>query len=86
MDKLEKIVTLTRPFKRGDTDIETVTLREPSAGELRGLDSMDVLRMAVDAHKKLVPRISGITENEFNLLSPKDLVLIQNEVVNFFVE
>lgn len=86
MNKLEKIVTLTRPLKRGDTQIETVKLREPSTGELRGLDSMDVLRMGVDAHKKLVPRISNITENEFNLLSPKDLVLIQNEVVTFFVE
>ena len=86
MSKQVKKITLTRSLARGEKEIDVVEIREPSAGELRGLDNMDVLRMGVDAHKKLVPRISNITENEFNLLSPKDMITIQNEVVAFFME
>jgi hypothetical protein len=79
-------VTLKRPLKRGDTEITEVTFREPGAGELRGLDMFDVIRMNVTAHRTLVPRISNITANEFDVLSPKDLMAVQTEVVAFFME
>jgi hypothetical protein len=79
-------VTLKRPLKRGETEITEVTFREPGAGELRGLDMFDVIRMNVTAHRTLVPRISNITANEFDLLSPKDLMAVQTEVVAFFME
>lgn len=81
-----KKVTLSSPVKRGDAEISTVELREPSAGELRGLDNFDVLRMNVGAHRTLIPRISNITANEFDLLRPKDLIAVQQEVVAFFME
>jgi hypothetical protein len=79
-------VTLKRPLKRGETEITEVTFREPGAGELRGLDMFDVIRMNVTAHRTLVPRISNITANEFDVLSPKDLMAVQTEVVAFFME
>ena len=79
-------VTLKRPIKRGDTEITEVTFREPGAGELRGLDMFDVIRMNVTAHRTLVPRISNITANEFDQLAPKDLMAVQTEVVAFFME
>lgn len=79
-------VPLTRPLKRGDTEINDVALREPGAGELRGLDMFDVIRMNVTAHRALVPRISSITANEFDMLSAKDLMAVQTEVVAFFME
>jgi hypothetical protein len=79
-------VPLKRPLKRGETEITEVTFREPGAGELRGLDMFDVIRMNVTAHRTLVPRISNITANEFDVLSPKDLMAVQTEVVAFFME
>ncbi len=81
-----KKVILSSPVKRGDAEISTVELREPSAGELRGLDNFDVLRMNVGAHRTLIPRISNITANEFDMLRPKDLIAVQQEVVAFFME
>ncbi|MCX4116976.1 phage tail assembly protein [Aeromonas rivuli] len=81
-----KKVTLSRPVKRGEAEISTVELREPSAGELRGLDNFDVLRMNVGAHRTLIPRISNITANEYDMLCPKDLIAVQQEVVAFFME
>lgn len=79
-------VILKRPIKRGDTEITEVTFREPGAGELRGLDMFDVIRMNVTAHRTLVPRIANITANEFDQLAPKDLMSVQTEVVAFFME
>jgi hypothetical protein len=79
-------VKLSRPLKRGDAEITEVTFREPGAGELRGLDMFDVIRMGVNAHRTLIPRIANITANEFDLLAPKDLLAVQTEVVGFFME
>ncbi|KEQ11224.1 hypothetical protein GZ77_26565 [Endozoicomonas montiporae] len=79
-------VTLKKPIKRGDNEIKTVEIREPSTGELRGLDTFDILRMNINAHRTLVPRISQITANEFDQLTPKDLTSVQQEVVSFFTE
>ncbi len=81
-----RTVTLKTPIKRGEEDIKTVTLREPRSGELRGLDNFSVLRMDVNAHRTLVPRISNLTANEFDALPPKDLLSVQQEVVAFFTE
>lgn len=81
-----RTVTLKTPIKRGEEDIKTVTLREPRAGELRGLDNFSVLRMDITAHRTLVPRISNMTANEFDALPPKDLLAVQQEVVAFFTE
>lgn len=83
---MSRTVTLTRPLKRGDQEITEVTLREPSAGELRGLEMFDVIRMGVNAHRTLVPRISNITANEFDALAPRDLLSVNTEVVGFFTE
>lgn len=83
---MPKTVVLSRPLKRGDEELKTVELREPKAGELRNLDNFDVLRMNVTAHRTLVPRISNLTANEYDQLSPKDLITVQQEVVAFFME
>jgi hypothetical protein len=77
-------VTLSKPIKRGEKEITQVSLREPTAGELRGLDNFDIMRMNVTAHRSLIPRISELTANEFDQLPPKDLIAIQSEVVSFF--
>lgn len=85
-----KKVNLVRGFKRKQKDEEIevfeVDLREPSAGELRGLKVFDVVQMDVAACRQLIPRISMMTANEFDSLSAKDLTILCNEVAAFFVE
>ncbi len=81
----QQTVTLENPIKRGDNEITEVTLRQPKAGELRGLKNFDVLQMDVTAHRTLIPRISNITANEFDDLFPVDLLAVQQEAVSFFM-
>ncbi|MCG9780416.1 phage tail assembly protein [Photobacterium damselae] len=81
-----KTVKLNQPIKRGEEEITEITLREPKSGELRGLELFSVLRMDVTAHRTLIPRISNVTANEFDQFGPKDLAIVTNEVVSFFME
>ncbi|HGY9586742.1 TPA: phage tail assembly protein [Vibrio harveyi] len=80
------IVELKKPLKRGDIEITEINLREPDTGSLRGLEMFSILRMDINTHRQLVPRISDITANEFDMLKPSDLVAVQTEVVGFFTE
>ncbi len=80
------LVILNTPLKRGEEEISQIELREPKSGELRGLELFSVLRMDVTAQRTLVPRISNMTANEFDNLSPVDLVKVMNEVCAFFME
>ncbi|HBC3836235.1 TPA: phage tail assembly protein [Vibrio parahaemolyticus] len=79
-------VELKKPLKRGDNEITEINLREPDTGSLRGLEMFSILRMDINTHRQLVPRISDITANEFDMLKPSDLVAVQTEVVGFFTE
>lgn len=79
-------LTLSKPLTRGDTEIKIATFREPDTGSLRGLEMFGVLRMDINTHRILVPRISNLDSNLFDALSPRDLVAVQNMVVNFFME
>lgn len=80
-----RTVTLEEPITRGETEIKTIELRAPKAGELRGLNNFDVIQANVTAHRTLIPRISNITVNEFDLLDPADLMAVQQEVIAFFM-
>lgn len=62
----------------------TVELREPSAGELRGIKLLDVLQLDAGAHADLIPRISDLERPEFLGLGPADMLALMTEVVNFF--
>jgi hypothetical protein len=80
-----RTVTLEEPLKRGETEIKTIELRAPKAGELRGLNNFEVIQANVTAHRTLIPRISNITVNEFDQLEPADLMAVQQEVIAFFM-
>lgn len=69
-------VTLDTPITRGETKIEAVTLRKPSAGELRGTSLQDLVNLDVNALSKVLPRISNptLTEAEVARMDPADLV------------
>lgn len=84
---MSKTITLDTPIKRGDNDIAEISLRKPSAGELRGVTLTDLLQMDVAALTKVVPRISEppLTEIEIARMDPADLVQIGGVVAGFLL-
>lgn len=75
-EKNPNTVTLDEPLKRGEQTIEEVTLRKPSAGELRGTSLAALANLEVTALQKVLPRISTpmLTEADVANLDPADLV------------
>ena len=73
-----KPITLKNPIKRGDKEINKVTIREPKGGELRGVSLGDFSELNVDVILKVLPRVStpALTEQEGEGLRLMDLVSI----------
>lgn len=71
-----KTVELDDPVKRGNAVIESIDIRKPSAGELRGVSLMDVAQMDVSALRKVLPRITNpsLTDAEIGNLSLSDMM------------
>ncbi|QYX51516.1 phage tail assembly protein [Pseudomonas sp. S07E 245] len=82
----DNCVELDTPVRRGDQVIDTLTLRKPSSGELRGIQLADLLQMDVGALIKLLPRICPLTEGEVRALDPADLVALGVKVTGFLLQ
>jgi len=84
---LNTVIDLDQPIKRGETEIKSVTLRKPLAGELRGVNLTDLLQMDVSALVRVVPRISEptLTEQEVQAMDPADLFQIGSGVSVFLL-
>lgn len=80
-------IELDTPVQRGEQTIESITLRKPAAGELRGVNLTDVLQMQTDALIKLIPRLSApsLTEHEARNMDPADLVQCGGEIAGFLL-
>lgn len=80
-------VTLDYPIQRGETKIETVQLRRPNSGELRGLSLVRLGQMDVDEIRKLLPRITipTLLAEEVDRLDPADLMELAGEVGDFLL-
>ena len=80
-------VTLDTPIKRGNSFITEVTLRKPSAGELRGVSLAELLQMKVDALQTVLPRITNpiLHKQDMATLDPADLVNMGTVVVGFLL-
>lgn len=78
-------ITLDTPIKRGEQTIETVALRKPAAGELRGTQLHDLAMMDVAALSKVIPRISEptLTPTEIHNMDPADFMQFAAEVAGF---
>lgn len=81
-------VQLESPIKRGETEITTIELRRPLAGELRGVKLADVLQMDIDAITALLPRITQppMIQQEIASMDPADFTALSIKVVSFFVQ
>jgi len=80
-------VTLDQPITRGNQKITHVTIRRPRAGELRGVQLVNLLQMDVVALQTVLPRVTIPTLNEHELrnMDPADLVQLGTEVTGFLL-
>ncbi|WJS98216.1 phage tail assembly protein [Novosphingobium humi] len=79
--------TLAAPITRGETAIEALTIRKPSAGQLRGLSLQSLLSLDITAILTVTPRITmpPITQAEADELDPADLAEIGGAIRDFFM-
>ncbi|WP_164151158.1 phage tail assembly protein [Stenotrophomonas maltophilia] len=80
-------ITLEEPLQRGDSQITSVEVRRPGAGELRGLKLVEVINMDVSALATLLPRITSptLTSGDVAALDPADLLQFGMETAAFFM-
>ena len=87
MTTTTETIPLDTPIARGDTKIESITLRKPTAGQLRGVSLTDILQMNVDALTVVLPRISTPTllKQDVTAMDPADLVQLGSTVAGFLL-
>ena len=80
-------ITLDTPIVRGDQAIAEVTLRKPTAGELRGVSLTDLLQMNVDALSTVLPRVTTptLTKHDIGTMDPADLVQLGGVFAGFLL-
>lgn len=81
-------VTLDTPITRGKTTIDTLSLRKPQSGELRGVQLIELLNMDVATLIKILPRITspGITAPEAAGMDPADLLACGSKISAFLLQ
>lgn len=84
----EETVELDTPIVRGEHSIDSVTLRKPMAGELRGVSLIELMQMDVQALRKVLPRITtpSLTDIEIGRMDPADLVQCGVAVSGFLLQ
>lgn len=84
----DNTVVLDSPIRRGVTTIDSVTLRKPSSGELRGVSLVELLQMDVASLIKVVPRISSptLTAIEVSGMDPADLLALSSKISVFLLQ
>lgn len=80
-------VALGAPIQRDGGPIESVIVRKPKGGDLRGTKLTELMAADVDAVAKLIPRITSpsIQHHEFFGLDADDLAELIGTVVGFFL-
>lgn len=80
-------VTLHKPITRGEIQITEVELREPKAGELRGVRLNDLVNADVDAVITVLPRITSpsLQKHEVEQLGTIDISEFSGEIMGFFI-
>ena len=76
----DNTVILDTPIRRGTTTIDSISLRKPNSGELRGVSLAELLNMDVASLLKVLPRISTptLTAVELAGMDPADLFILGN--------
>lgn len=79
------VIILNAPIKRGETQIDAITLLTPTAGTLRGIGLAALASADVEALIKLLPRITypALTEADVMGLELPDLLEFAGKVIGF---
>lgn len=83
-----RTVTLDTPIQRGEETVETVKIRKPNSGELRGLSLVDLGQLKTDALIKVLPRITVpvLSTAEVSNMDPADLLACGAEIGSFLLQ
>lgn len=84
--KTETVVLAVPVNVEGAEPITQIELREPFAGEMRGLKFANIMEADVDTMTVLIPRISELTERQMLNMRPVNLTPLIAGVLGFFVE
>ena len=87
MSEKNNAILLDQPIKRGEQLIESLQLRKPIGGELRGIKLAELLNLDVGSVQLVLPRIStpSLQPHEIAQLDPADLAELGVKVAAFFV-
>ncbi|AMR77294.1 phage tail assembly protein [Cupriavidus nantongensis] len=79
-------IALDEPIKRGEQVIESLTVRKPLAGALRGVSLVALCNMDVVALQTVLPRITTptLTAADVANMDPADLLEVGTAVAGFF--
>lgn len=80
----QKEITLSTPIISGKTEIKTITIRKPLAGDLRGVKLLNFVDADIDSLAKVLPRISTPTLSEQDVYN-MDLADLTNVVVEMSI-
>jgi hypothetical protein len=80
-----RTATLATPIMKDDVEINTIEIRKPNSGNLRGLSLIDVCEMKFEAGEVLLPRISSLTERDLFNVAPENWAPLLTTVASFFV-
>lgn len=84
-DKANNVVVLSTPIETNGDPITQVNMREPKAGELRGLKLLDVFQLDYESMEQLFPRITtpSLTVEQIRNLTVADLTSLCTKVGEF---
>ena len=79
-------ITLSQPFKIDGKEITEINIRKPKAGELRGINLLDLLQMKTEVVVTVLSRVSSphLTEQQAFELDIADVVKAGAALVGFF--
>lgn len=78
-------VELETPLQRGKSEVNTITVRKPMSGGMRGVSLVDIMNLDVAALTKVLPRITtpALTEAELKTMDIVDLVQLGTALNGF---
>ncbi|MCU1717434.1 phage tail assembly protein [Pseudomonas sp. 5P_3.1_Bac2] len=84
----EVVIQLDTPLVRGEQRVDSLSLRKPLSGELRGVSLIELVQMDVLALRKVLPRISSpiLSEPEVNNMDPADLLACGVAIAGFLLQ
>ncbi|KQN29695.1 phage tail assembly protein [Sphingomonas sp. Leaf38] len=82
-----RTITFDTPLQNGEQTIDSVVVRKPAAGELRGTTMMALSQLDYTALETLLPRITTpvLHKQMIARLDPADFMQLGGEVMDFLL-